>query len=108
METWFYPLYTRFLERATEGILLLDDRIGESGCSETLRARMHSMIGRITSRERGKFAAQAASLITELKIVMDDIDVSDCFNRALQDESLIRLERFCFLTAALIVRYCTA
>ncbi len=103
MGAWYYPLYTRFLEKATEGISLLEDYARKSETAGQIPMKIQNILGLITRRDRTAFTQQAGTIIKSLDIRIGGINVSDCFSTALRDEKLIRLDRFCFLSAALIV-----
>ena len=132
MGNWFYPLYTRFLEKATEGIALLQDEVSALGCPKSRREELKSMIRLITSRDRTEFTAQVASLLRAQKGLplskasgkmspdtekpsFPDVDTmnehaaspstlaSQWFVRTLSDGRYVRLDRFCFLIAAFVV-----
>jgi len=105
MGTWFYPLYTRFLEKATEGIALLDDHARDM-CPEPLVREIRDLIGLITRRDRTDFSVQASAIVKTLDITVEGIKVSGWFEKALRDERFIRLDRFCFLVVAFMVWSC--
>jgi predicted MFS family arabinose efflux permease len=126
MGIWFYPLYTRFLEKATEGISLLEDQVRELGCHDVRIEELKSMIRLITSRDRTEFAARAAAFLkilnagarsaTPPSVSATDAEHADAtpplaaasgwFARALADGRYVRLDRFCFLAAAFVVWSC--
>jgi predicted MFS family arabinose efflux permease len=106
MGSWFYPLYTRFLESAREGISLLTDH-ARRVCEESRFTNINGVLALLTGRDRSLFASRASELIESQDIQIAGIDVSGFFTRALGDERIIRLDRFCFLAAALAVSACS-
>ncbi len=103
MGAWYYPLYTRFLEKATEGVSLLEDYARKHGTHDHMMSEVQNILGLITRRDRTAFVRGAGALIESLDVRTDRIDVSDFFGTALKDERLLRLDRFCFLAVAFIV-----
>jgi hypothetical protein len=103
MGSWFYPLYTHFLEKATEGLSLLEDLIRGMNIHDQHVKETREILHLVPRRDRSEFTVQARDLIEDLDIHMDGSNVSAFFSAALDDESLLRLDRFCYLTAALIV-----
>jgi HEAT repeat protein len=100
MDSWFYPHYLRFLESATRGILSLEDELRAAGGSV---AQVRSMLRLLPRRDRAAFSEQAASLLRVGTVEMNGRDVSGWLAEALHDEKLVKLDRFCFLIAAVIV-----
>ena len=122
MGIWFYPLYTRFLEKATEGIALLEDEVQKLGCPKDRKDEIKSMIMLITSRDRTEFVARVDTLLRGLntsspstvpaRISSDTTKPSPSADRrasfrwfaeTLADERYAHLDRFCFLIAAFAV-----
>jgi predicted MFS family arabinose efflux permease/HEAT repeat protein len=103
MGAWYYPLYTRFLEKATEGISLLEDDARKCDSAEHMTKEVQNIVRLITRRDRTAFAQRAATLVESLDIRTGGVNVSDCFSTALKDERLLRLDRFCFLAVSFIV-----
>lgn len=103
MEIWFYPFYIRFLESATEGISLLMDYIRKIKTDNQTKNKVQDVITLITRRDRTAFAKLANNILVSISLKKDGVNLSDCFNISLNDNRLLRLDRFCFLTAALIV-----
>jgi hypothetical protein len=61
------------------------------------------MFDELPQFRRYNFAAIAAELLDSLKIKMSGINVSVYFKKSLTDHHFIRFNRFCYLTAALII-----
>jgi HEAT repeat protein len=104
IEAWFYPCYIRFLEKATEGISLLGEHVQKFHAAEHVKNDILDTLRLMTRRDRTVFARRAVRNLGNLDIRMGEFNISDWFSTALGDESLLRLDRFCFLSAAVIVR----
>ena len=56
-----------------------------------------------SATDRTAFAKQASTILKSINVQRDGVNLSHVFNVSLNDNRLLRLDRFCFLTAALIV-----
>jgi predicted MFS family arabinose efflux permease len=103
MGGWYYPLHIRFLESATEGISLLIEYIRKIKTDNQTKKKLKDVITFITRRDRTAFVKLASTILKSINVQRDGINLSDRFTVSLNDNRLLRLDRFCFLTAALIV-----
>jgi predicted MFS family arabinose efflux permease/HEAT repeat protein len=103
MGAWFYPICTRFLEKATEGISLLKDYAQKCDTVGHTTKEVQNILSLMSRRDRTAFAQRAGTLLENLDLYIGEVNVSDCFSIALKDERLLRLDRFCFLAVSLIV-----
>ena len=56
---------------------------------------------------RSRFSQLADSLLTQVEIFPQEVDVSSILRKAVVDEGFIRLDRFCFLMASAITWFAT-
>jgi predicted MFS family arabinose efflux permease len=103
MGAWFYPIFTRFLEKATEGISLLEDYAQKCDTVEHITKEVQNIIRLMSRRDRTAFAQRTGTILKNLDIYIGEVNVSDCLSTALKDERLLRLDRFCFLSVSFIV-----
>ena len=103
MGAWFYPIFTRFLEKATEGISLLEDYAQKCDTVEHITKEVQNIIRLMSRRDRTAFAQRTGTILKNLDIYIGEVNVSDCLSTALNDERLLRLDRLCFLSISFIV-----
>ena len=101
---WFYPLYTAFLERGSTGISLMHDFIDEKRLSDGRKTELKELIDALM-RNRDHFREKAEHLLSVLSIEREGRDAAEFFRAAVANEKLLILERFRFLTAAVIIRH---
>jgi hypothetical protein len=100
---WFYPYFASFLEGVKNGLLELKDYMERNPSLIIQKHRIRKLFETLPHSNKMEFSDRAADLLKELAIRFKEIDVSSIFSASLKDERLTRLERFCFLIAAIIV-----
>jgi len=86
-----------------KGISLLEEYALKSDASEHMIDEVQNILELMTHRDRTAFARRARILLGNLNRYAHGFDVSDCFSTALNDDRLLRLDRFCFLSVSCIV-----
>ncbi|MBA7479654.1 MAG: MFS transporter [Spirochaeta sp.] len=106
MAEWFYPIYTSFLEKSSEGISLLIDAISQSVLEDARRSELNDLAYSIPVKDRELFEKTARTLIEILPVKENNI--SAVIIGALENEQLKELDRLYFLVAAVIIRLHTS
>ncbi len=106
MAEWFYPIYTSFLEKSSEGIPLLIDSINKRRVKDTIRRELNDLAQNILTGERQLFEKSARSLLESLPA--EKKYISAVITGALENERLKPLDRLYFLVGAVIIRLYTA
>jgi len=99
---WFYPVYMSFLESAGTGIASIGDTFEEARRCSVPKQLLGELLSRLPYRNKSLFAALAVELL-ESTADQSGGDISGFLSSAILDPRLIKLERFLFLVAALIV-----
>ncbi len=99
---WFYPIYISFLERSTIGISHLKDFLSKKRIPSVLSNQIDKFFESLLMGDRTHFAALGEKLLKGLDITIDGVDIKPTFQKVIKDVVFIRLDRFCFLIAALI------
>jgi len=105
MAEWFYPIYTSFLEKSSEGISLLIDSINQGRVKDTLRKELNNLAQNILTNERQLFKETAGALLKSLPA--EKKSISAVITGALENEQLKPLDRLYFLVGAAIIRLYT-
>jgi len=106
MAKWFYPIYTSFLEKSSEGISLLIDSISQSRVEDTMRKELNDLVQNILTKERQLFNKTARMLLESLPA--KDKNISTVITEALENEQLKVLDRLYFLIGAVIIHIYTS
>ena len=101
MGEWFYPFYMAFLEKSTDGLSMLKDYVIEHSKQRSADSIM-DLLDMLPWINRKQFAEHATAMLEKLNIRADGVNVSAYFVEALRQDQYTRLDRFCFLIAALI------
>jgi MFS family permease len=101
LEEWFYPLYASFLEKSTEAVLRLRDEMERYGPPSLSADRLATLLELLLRPDRRGFARLARRLLGEL----EPVTVTAPLSRALKNPRYQRLDRFCFLVTAVLVRF---
>jgi predicted MFS family arabinose efflux permease len=104
MSEWFYPLYAEFLEKGSTGISLLRDQLNRMGGTRIPRSLLEELLERLPVANKRFFARLAAELLSHLSLPVGEEDAAHQLAEAVADPRLARLDRFCFLVAAAIIR----
>jgi MFS family permease len=99
---WFYPIYISFLEKTTLGISHLKDFLNEKKVSSKLSQKIDELFESLPLGDRSHFAALGDQLLEQIHVTLDGVDIRSTFQEAIKDAAFTRLDRFCFLVAALI------
>jgi len=100
---WFYAVYTEFLEKGSTGVSHLRDHAEKAERSTIPRPLLEELLVRFPQANKDYFGSLAAELLTGLVIPVGGTDLAPRLAEAIADPRLARLERFSFLTAAVIV-----
>ncbi len=101
---WFYPIYTTFLESAHEGIELLLDKLKYYPIILEKKKKIERAIQNI-NRDTSFFSREIEELLKDIEKSNKEYSFARYFREALNNETIIKLERFRFLTASLVVIY---
>ena len=96
MRDWFYPLYMAFLERQEAGVAELRERAARDG-------ELAALAGEVTA-EPEIFGRLAGKLAAERGVSVAGMDYTALFAAAATNPELMRLARFRFLFAGLLIR----
>ena len=96
---WFYPLYAEFYKSVSQGIEALEGFAPQDKQGEV---QIPDYVAGITG-SREAFAEAAKKTLGTSKIAIDGVDVTPVFIAALNNVALLRLERFRYLVAAILV-----
>ncbi len=100
---WFYPIYISFLKKNSVGISHLKDFINERGVGPHLSDKIDKLFQSLETGDRIQFASLGELLLKQIDVICKDVNCSSTFRKAIKDTNFTRLNRFCFLTAALIL-----
>ena len=104
IESWFYPHYVAFLEKSNQGLAGLLDFVADNPGGSVDESAVKDLLW-LLPRDREEFAGRAREHLSLLGIEVDGVEVSQFFRDAVANEHIIRLDRFCFLLAAVIIWY---
>lgn len=99
---WFFPHYSKFVEKSLDGVAVLEDLVHENHdkLSEEEHRRMLQMLDSLTRRQED-FQTAADELLNQLD---DEYEEEGAAMKAgLMDAAILKLERFRFLVAAYLV-----
>ena len=103
---FFYPIYTEFLEKSSFGVSYLMERIQHKSKIQTSSPvstdHVQTLLNDLTKNKQ-KFMEAAGTILEERHVQLATEQVSAAFISATKESSFVRLDRFCFLLAALIV-----
>jgi MFS family permease len=99
---WFYPIYVSFLKKNSVGISHLKDFINERGVEPRLSDEISKLSKSLETGDWVQFVNLSEQLLKQIDVICNDVNCSTTFRKALKDKNVTRLNRFCFLTAALI------
>ena len=100
---WFYPFYTSFVERGLLGISRLKDALGERPVRSEKREKILRLFELLPQHDRTAFARLTGELLNDPVIVLEQTDISALLTQSVADPQLRRLDRFCYLLAAVVV-----
>ena len=97
---FLYAHYRSFLESSSAGIESLRDELAKTRRVQPLRAQVEELLD-LMSEDRTRFAEAAQALLAELPETALDARIAQHLEAGLADAEIVRLDRFCFLVAAL-------
>ncbi len=106
VDSFFYPLYTRFLERGSHGIAELRDFLQTSARRQVKpaldSAALESLLNRL-AKDKRVFMQEADRLLAQLQVASGSAEAVEALQSGTTDAHYLRLDRFCFLVAAVII-----
>jgi hypothetical protein len=105
---WFYAHYVVFLEKGYDGASLLSDQLDKyarrkkTGPVEDFGGIIEALLGK-----PDLFRKEAAKDLEKYPVIIKGKNIAPLFAAALENPSILRLERFRYLTASMIVYFST-
>jgi hypothetical protein len=104
MGDWFYPLYMKFLERGLVGISALEEINDRLKSRVVPMQKIKELLYLLLHRNRTAFSSFASDLLITFQSDFNNGVILQYFIDALRNPDLLKLDRFCFLIAGIIIR----